>query len=117
MRRGGEGQAVIDINEYQSRAMRTCSVMEKPDMVINAALGLAGEAGEFCEHIKKHLFQGHKLDEGALAEELGDVMWYAALACTGLDIKLRDVLAANIEKLWRRYPEGFDSIRSSSRID
>lgn len=106
---------MLDINLYQSQAMRTCSVTYKADMCVNAALGLAGESGEFCDLVKKHLYQSHELHEGDLAEELGDILWYVAQAATSLGLKLGDIAQANIDKLMRRYPEGFDKERSENR--
>ncbi len=83
----------------------------------NAALGLSGEAGEFADTVKKHLFHGHPLDREELLKEVGDILWYAALACDALDASLGAVMAANIEKLRRRYPEGFSSERSQQRSE
>jgi NTP pyrophosphatase (non-canonical NTP hydrolase) len=106
---------VIDINWYQAQAMRTCSVKDPAEMCVNSALGLAGEAGEYCELIKKHLYQGHGLADERLAEEIGDVLRYCAEAATSLGLQLGDIAKANVDKLWRRYPEGFDSLRSEQR--
>lgn len=50
-----------------------------------------------------------------LKEELGDCLWMIAEACVALDITLRSVMEANIEKLWERYPNGFDPERSLNR--
>ena len=108
----------MDANEYQRLALRT----EPPgraqrERLLNAALGLCGEAGEFGDTLKKNVFHGHALDEAALHKELGDVLWYAALACDALGLQLGDVMAENIEKLRRRYPEGFSSERSMNRAE
>ncbi len=105
-------------NEYQQLALRTLAAGLSPrDRLINAALGLNGEAGEFADTVKKHLFHGHPLDRDALLKELGDVLWYVALACDTLDTSMDEVMAANIEKLRRRYPEGFSSERSQQRSE
>lgn len=106
---------MIDINWYQSQALRTCSVKDPAEMCVNAALGLAGESGEYCDLVKKHLYQGHTLQDDKLAEEIGDILWYCAEAATSLGMKLGDIAKNNIDKLWRRYPAGFDSIRSQNR--
>ena len=66
--------------------------------------------------VKKHLHQGHPLDKEKLAKELGDIAWYLAEAATALDMPLEDILQANIDKLKKRYPEGFDSQRSTVRL-
>lgn len=108
----------MHVDEYQRLAMRTLAAGLSPrERLTNAALGLNGEAGEFADTVKKHLFHGHLLDRDALIKELGDVLWYVALACETLDISLGAVMAANIEKLRRRYPEGFSSERSQQRSE
>ena len=102
----------MDANEYQHKSARTAS----PEMpLINAAMGMCGESGEFIDVLKKHLFQGHDLDRDHLAKELGDVLFYVALACTALDLHMGDVMEANIAKLTRRYPDGFSAERSRNR--
>lgn len=106
----------MTINEYQSLAMRTLNpALEKKDVLINSVMGLCGEAGEAIDIIKKWLSQGHDLDRTHLAVELGDVAWYLAEAATALDMPLEQILQANLDKLARRYPEGFDSRKSIQR--
>lgn len=108
----------MTINEYQSLAMRTLNPsLEKKDVLINSVMGLCGEAGEAIDIVKKWLSQGHALDRARLAAELGDVAWYLAEAATAIDMPLEDVLKMNIEKLKRRYPEGFNTRRSQERSD
>ena len=106
----------MTINEYQSLAMRTLNPsLEKRDVLINGVMGLCGEAGEAIDLVKKHLHQGHELDREGLIRELGDVAWYLAETAHALDTDLETVLRLNIEKLKRRYPEGFDAERSANR--
>ena len=51
-----------------------------PDKNIQQAiLGLIGEWGEVADILKKHIFQGHKMDKDHLIEELGDCCWYGML--------------------------------------
>ena len=103
-------------NEYQRLAMTTLNPdLTKKEMLINAVMGLCGESGETIDHVKKHLFQGHELDREVLKKELGDIAWYLAEAATALDLELEEILMGNIEKLRKRYPEGFDSQRSIHR--
>ena len=54
----------------------------------NAAMGLCGEAGEGCDLLKKHLYQGHKLDMDKVREELGDVAWYLAVTADALGLAI-----------------------------
>lgn len=103
-------------NEYQKLAMRTANLKVRHyNMLRNAAYGLNGEAGEFIDELKKYEFQGHSLDSGSLANELGDVLWYVALACEALNISLETVMQLNICKLKKRYPNGFSEEASVHR--
>ena len=70
-----------------------------------AAMGLAGEAGEVVDHIKKHIFHGKPLDADALLLELGDVLWYYMLLIRTLNTTIDEVVVANVAKLQARYPE------------
>ena len=102
-------------NDYQKAALRTASTLEPKDLVLNGALGLAGESGEVADHIKKHLFQGHELDKENLAKELGDICWYIAIMAEGLGYNLETIMQINIDKLRKRYPQGFEKERSLYR--
>ena len=106
----------MTINEYQTLAMTTLNPeLSKKDVLINGVMGLCGEAGEAIDIVKKHLAQGHELDREKLIKELGDIAWYLAETATVLEIDLEEVLARNIEKLKKRYPEGFDKEKSIHR--
>ena len=106
----------MDANEYQKSAMRFLNPeLDKDRVLCNAVMGLCGESGEVIDLVKKHFFQGHELDRDKMAEELGDVAWYLAETCEVLGLNLSDVLAGNIAKLAKRYPDGFSSERSIHR--
>ncbi len=106
----------MTVNEYQKLAMTTLNPeLSKKDVLINGVMGLCGESGEAIDIVKKHLAQGHELDKEKLAKELGDIAWYLAETATALDLNLEDIFQANIEKLRKRYPEGFDAERSIHR--
>lgn len=106
----------MNINEYQQLAMTTLNpALDKKDVLINSVMGLCGESGEAIDIVKKWLAQGHELDREHLEKELGDIAWYLAEAATALDIPLEDILQANIDKLKKRYPEGFETKRSLVR--
>ena len=108
----------MQINEYQALALRTMNPdISKKDMLINSMMGLCGESGEAIDIVKKHLFHGHALDREKLIKELGDIAWYLAEAAQALDVPLEEVLEKNIEKLKKRYPEGFDTERSIHRSE
>ena len=106
-------------NQYQNEAMRTAAGMDYSTMqpIVNAALGIAGEGGEVADMIKKHIFQGHDLDIDHLAKELGDVLWYIALGAHCIGYSLEDIMMMNVEKLRKRYPNGFESERSQHRVE
>ena len=106
----------MTINEYQCLAMRTCNKeLTKDDMLLDGALGLAGESGEVADMVKKFKFQGHALDVERIAKELGDVCWYIAVTATAIGCDLETIMKMNIEKLRKRYPDGFDAERSKHR--
>ena len=103
-------------NNYQMEAMRTASGMDnRYPMIINGVLGLNGEAGECADIVKKHFFQGHALDTEHLAEELGDVLWYIAVTAHSIGYTLDHIAQMNVDKLRKRYPDGFDAERSVNR--
>lgn len=107
----------MDINEYQALASRTINpVLSRKELLINSVMGLCGESGEAIDIVKKWFAHGHELDKEHLLKELGDIAWYLAEAATVLDVPLEQIFSANIEKLQKRYPEGFDKDRSIHRL-
>lgn len=108
----------MTVNDYQKLAMTTLNpALSKKDVLINGVMGLCGESGEAIDIVKKHLAQGHDLDREGLIKELGDIAWYLAETATALDVTLEEVLERNIEKLRKRYPEGFDTKKSQNRTE
>jgi len=106
----------MTVNDYQTQAMKSLNPeLNRKDVLINGVMGLCGEAGEAIDLVKKHLHQGHALDKKKLAGELGDIAWYLAETAYALDISLEEILRGNLDKLKRRYPEGFDTDRSVNR--
>lgn len=98
----------LNFNEYQKLAMRTAKKFDcNKDMQADVGLGLAGEAGEVADIIKKHLAGAKELDKTHLVEELGDVMWYLAEACECFGFSLEEIARTNIDKLKKRHPNGF----------
>jgi len=114
-----ERNSELSLNEYQRRSMRTSTlVFNEADWAFQLSgygLGIAGEAGEVADYLKKVLHHGHELDRERLKKELGDVLWYAAAIADRADLTLEEVAQANIDKLMERYPEGFTSERSINR--
>jgi NTP pyrophosphatase (non-canonical NTP hydrolase) len=113
----------VKASKYQQQAARTLidapgfEIPDKEMMLVWNAIGLAGEAGEVCELVKKGVFHRHGLDREKLVKELGDVMWYVAALCTKLDMDLDVIMEVNIRKLQERYPEGYSSADSQRRVD
>lgn len=123
-------EAKMGFNEYQNEALRTASLLppwtyekEVKDQMPQAlglsvlALGVAGEAGEVADYLKKVIGHGHALDQEKLMKELGDVLWYVAVLANRTNISLEEVARENILKLRKRYPEGFDPERSKNRTE
>lgn len=104
----------ITANDYQRAAMRTAGD-DPSKYLLNGVMGLCGEAGEVIDLVKKHLHQGHELDKKKLAIECGDCAWYLALIASAIDMPFGEILKMNIEKLEKRYPEGFSKERSIRR--
>lgn len=106
----------MTINEYQRLALTTQNKeLDKKDVLIVGVMGLCGESGEAIDIVKKHIAQGHRLDKEHLLEELGDIAWYLAETAYALDCDLETIFSKNIEKLKKRYPEGFSSEKSQNR--
>lgn len=94
----------MKMNEYQQAAMKT-ALYPKDCALAYATLGLAGEAGELANKVKKIL----RGDDNAMElrqqviGEMGDVMWYLAALASELDTDLEAVARHNVEKLESRY--------------
>lgn len=83
--------------------------------LLYAALSMGGESGEVIDIIKKWIGQEAPLDKVHLMEELGDVLWSVAKICDSIGVYMSDVMTQNIDKLWKRYPDGFDVKRANNR--
>ncbi len=106
----------MEINEYQRLAMTTANpALDQKETLINGVMGLCGESGEAIDIVKKWLAQGHELDREHLAKELGDVAWYLARTATAIGYDLDTILRMNLEKLQKRYPQGFSTENSLHR--
>ena len=105
----------MDFNEYQELAMRTARDTTEERLLLNGVMGLCGEAGECIEVMKKHMFHGHELDRQKLIDEASDCLWYIAAIASGLSIPMEDIASHNVEKLKKRYPDGFNVENSLHR--
>jgi NTP pyrophosphatase (non-canonical NTP hydrolase) len=99
-----------DLDAYQDAAARTINPeLDDSQRLLDAAAGLAEEAGEALSHVRKHVMQGRALDSVALAKELGDALWCLAVAARCIGVPLSDVAGRNLEKLRARHPNGFEA--------
>jgi NTP pyrophosphatase (non-canonical NTP hydrolase) len=96
----------MDFEEYQKRSRKTAIYPGKGNNFVYPTLGIAGEAGEVSEKVKKMVrgdggyTPGEKKEE--IAKELGDILWYIAQLATELDISLDQVATSNIKKVESR---------------
>ncbi len=106
----------MTFEEYQNEMKRTASdLSESRENLSLGGLGIAGEAGEVADYIKKVLFHSHEFSKEKLAEELGDVLWYIAYLASVSGYPLEKIAKMNVEKLKKRYPDGWDESRSINR--
>ena len=106
----------MTINEYQQNALRTeAGGNNAYPRILNGLMGLNGESGEAIDILKKHLFQGHELDKEHIAKELGDIAWYLAVSADAIGYDLETILQMNVDKLKKRYPDGFKTELSINR--
>ena len=107
----------MDFQTYQRAALRTESTTYQPidPRLLHAAYGIVTEAGELLDAIKKATFYGKPLDTVNVAEEIGDLMWYIAIACDALATDLGDIMDRNIAKLRTRYPDKFTTEAATNR--
>ncbi len=99
----------MDLHEYQEFVEQLASprsVSDEESRFLTAVAGLAGEVGEFADHVKKAIFHGGGLQRDHLKDELGDILWYCAFAANALEVSLDSVIAANVAKLQHRYRSG-----------
>jgi len=94
----------MGLNEYQTAAAKT-AIYKAEHSVLYPALGLAGEAGEVANKVKKMLRDGD-FDRQAIAAEIGDVLWYIAALSRDLNIDMHDLAMSNLEKLYGRKVRG-----------
>lgn len=110
--------------EYQELANRTCKQfpggLTLPQFhtdLLHATLGISGEAGELVDSVKKSLIYSKPVDLVNLKEEAGDILWYMALLCRVLGCTFEELMAANIDKLKKRYPEKYTDAAAIARAD
>ena len=107
-----------DLDVFQEEALR-CMRSDLPYEAIcsNMCMGLAGETGETVDIFKKHIYQGKDLDINDVIEEIGDILWYIANLCNVNRITMKECMESNVEKLRKRYPNGFSIKDALERAD
>ena len=107
-----------DLDVFQEEALR-CMRSDLPYEAIcsNMCMGLAGETGETVDIFKKHIYQGKVLDINDVIEEIGDILWYIANLCNVNKITMKECMESNVEKLRKRYPNGFSIKDALERAD
>ena len=104
-------------NEFQRLAMRTNNKLEFTKQLTHAAMGVAGEAGEIIDTVKKFSIYGQQLNVPNLREEAGDVLWFVALLCETIGADMEDIMSECLDKLRKRYPEQYTSELAAARLD
>lgn len=90
---------------------------EGADGLMHAAAGIAGEAGEILDAVKKHWVYGQPLDRENLIEEIGDTLFYLQALASLIDSTFGEAVAHNVEKLRKRYPNGYSDKAAQERAD
>ncbi|HSA55597.1 MAG TPA: MazG nucleotide pyrophosphohydrolase domain-containing protein [Gemmatimonadaceae bacterium] len=99
----------MTLDEYQRAARRTIHPdLSDVDRLVDAAAGLAEEAGEVLGQVRKHVYQARPFDRDAFREELGDALWCIAAAAAAAGVTLDEVARGNLDKLARRWPQRHD---------
>jgi NTP pyrophosphatase (non-canonical NTP hydrolase) len=99
------------LDAYQRSATRTVNpALDDSQRLLDAAAGLAEEAGEVLGHVRKHVMQQRPLDRDAVVKEL----WCVAIVSASLGVSLSEVANVNEEKLRARHPGGFGSSAPAS---
>jgi len=85
--------------------------------LLHASIGLAGEAGELLDVVRKHVFDGQPLDRENVIEELGDLCFYLEAACQSIATKREGIEGLNMAKLTQRYKDGYSDQQAQGRAD
>ena len=104
---------IEDCKRSESTVFQTDAKVER---LLHSSLGIHTEGAEFADALKKFVFYGKKeLDEVNMKEELGDLLWYVAIACDALGTSFDELMETNINKLKARYPEKFSLDKAENR--
>jgi len=84
---------------------------------LHAAVGICGEAGELIDNVKKTWVYNKPQDGVNVVEELGDLLFYFTAMCCLHGLSLEQLEKANMEKLNKRYPQGYSDLAAQRRAD
>jgi len=103
--------------EYFKHVKRTESPHFNPInmRLLHGAIGVATEAGELVDIVKKVTFYKRKLAVPDIIEEVGDILWYLALVCDEAGVTFEEIMERNVAKLQKRYPERFSTKAERNR--
>lgn len=111
----------MQFNEYQALALRTAAPMPTQSAhLAHACIGMQTESGEFATEVKRMAYYNKPMTEEMrlhMIEEVGDLLWYVALAAEHLGTSLRSIARENIAKLSLRYPDKFSDLHAEARAD
>jgi len=109
------------MSEFESNVSRLfIKPADRQGRILHAAVGIAGEAGEILDSVKKSWIYGKPEDAANILEECGDAMFYIVALLQQYGFTLADAQAANVAKLQKRYPDGYsdaDAITRKDKID
>ena len=98
----------MNLDDYQEQAKAT-AIYDKKHAIIYPALGLAGEAGEVSNKVKKLLRDGYEKNKDyrkTISDEIGDVLWYCAVLANDIGCDLQTIANNNLVKLKDRMDRG-----------
>ena len=105
----------MTFKDYQKLAERTINTdLTENQKIQHALYGLSSETGEISGIFQKNL-QGHVIKRDELKEEIGDLLWFISEICFLFGFDMGEIAQGNIDKLKKRYPDGFDEDRSVNR--
>lgn len=87
------------------------------ETMLHAGVGIAGEAGELLDCLKKSWVYGKPVDYQNLQEELGDLLFYIVALANQINTDLGQLQQSNMEKLEKRYPLGYTDAAAIARAD
>lgn len=106
------GWSYLGVSDYEN-----LKITPQQAELLHAAIGLAGEAGELLDAVRKHVFEGQPLVEDDVIEELGDLCFYLEAACQAIQMSRADIEELNMAKLFERYKDGYSDQQAQDRAD